>query len=1090
MSKPYVIQSGDTLYSIAYFNQTTVDELLQLNPQYQANPDLIMVGDTLQVPGEDDSSSAEESTGTESGDTKEVIELPVAQSPLSTGEHATNPLPFHECESSTAPLEYTDIAYLVGSRHFYLLGEDGVDFIQHAEETLMSRLSGSKAQVREGLSKSNVFDGLVMANLESFMTEDEKSQYEASYDWLQNADQHAADAIAKGNTSGQGFSAEVSHHQSVMETLEGQALKVAEGQGYSVENGLLYSPREKDITRLVERYFSLMANHATTTQISDVMVETVQLEQAIRKEQAESEQTYPNAYQAAQWQQKLDNLKALKQDADEHQQQCFEVIYQLSLLGIATPEYALCNGVDVATGVTLLEEYYVHLKEAESQRQALSDKLKSYTDGSNLYAPPPSQAFTQDMQTLKKQLEQAKSLRETAEVNVSNMQPVMMLLWEKDDYTKRPLQRLAKGNFPLREYVLATPKSGSNAMRYFSLNDFPHSTSLQQDESLFKPDQATDEAFATMLQCYGVQVPIRDTWFDDKGIFDAPKCIEDLKADGIKVAALEANQSQWQTTLSQVLFASNVEKMLHPYDASLQAQLVRLTNTATAKASVPISIGYERKSDGSTKTSAKLASVDAKTQLDLARGEVNLVQALLGQPYLRFPEKVSPEVKVPVDYFDQTGNKIGQIQFQCGAFQMRFYCKAWGFAAANIGLSGKLALTDKGLEVTSLFKRDETTNTATSEALDFSASVSVGVTVGSMVDWHVPSDLQSYLAALNLTDTQPNSVLTLFEGQVEVKAQWKVACPIVFQYVNKRLRVGIKITQGGVTLGVTGTVAPEAVGFWVLQFQRLLRQTSYHRIQIAQDDETFNQLTRMSQAMLLTHLNVGLFMARGKDVLDDMMDWLTNADAKRAGLMAYSIFDKNTNQTALKQWTQMLVPEALGALLNTLLSEPVELKMFEVATQREVTLNENQTLALQQIAICRLIDWIYGDNMDSKYQFGFTSERTRRQVEEALCRVNASSQADANPDVRLVDIETNYQRLEEFMDRDPVLSTAQVGSLEWSLANELPEAKRGVKASMPINDKKGFYSQLDALSYHVRQRITPEVKQRAQLSQLSNVGMR
>ncbi|MGV3003019.1 hypothetical protein [Vibrio sp. E150_018] len=128
--------------------------------------------------------------------------------------------------------------------------------------------------------------------------------------------------------------------------------------------------------------------------------------------------------------------------------------------------------------------------------------------------------------------------------------------------------------------------------------------------------------------------------------------------------------------------------------------------------------------------------------------------------------------------------------------------------------------------------------------------------------------------------------------------------------------------------------------------------------------------------------------------------------------------------------------------------------------------------------------------MDSKYQFGSTSERTHRQVEEALCRVNAASRADANPDVRLVDIETNYQLLEAFMDREPVLSTAQVGSLEWSLANELPEAKRGVKTSIPINDKKGFYYQLDALTYHVRQRITPEVKQRAQLSHLSNVGMR
>ena len=45
----YRVRSGDTLGRIAEFHGTSLDDLLQLNPQIE-NPDLIRVGDTLNVP--------------------------------------------------------------------------------------------------------------------------------------------------------------------------------------------------------------------------------------------------------------------------------------------------------------------------------------------------------------------------------------------------------------------------------------------------------------------------------------------------------------------------------------------------------------------------------------------------------------------------------------------------------------------------------------------------------------------------------------------------------------------------------------------------------------------------------------------------------------------------------------------------------------------------------------------------------------------------------------------------------------------------------------------------------------------------------
>lgn len=50
MSMTYIIKPGDTLIGIAIDNNISFVELLQLNPQYQQNPDFILIGDTVTLP--------------------------------------------------------------------------------------------------------------------------------------------------------------------------------------------------------------------------------------------------------------------------------------------------------------------------------------------------------------------------------------------------------------------------------------------------------------------------------------------------------------------------------------------------------------------------------------------------------------------------------------------------------------------------------------------------------------------------------------------------------------------------------------------------------------------------------------------------------------------------------------------------------------------------------------------------------------------------------------------------------------------------------------------------------------------------------
>ena len=93
----YKVVGGDTLWAIAQANNTTVDKLIELNPRYKKNPNVIRVGETVVLPTKKGTTT---NWATDFFDSvqkseweKAFKEAELQQQPNQTGELDTSPTP-------------------------------------------------------------------------------------------------------------------------------------------------------------------------------------------------------------------------------------------------------------------------------------------------------------------------------------------------------------------------------------------------------------------------------------------------------------------------------------------------------------------------------------------------------------------------------------------------------------------------------------------------------------------------------------------------------------------------------------------------------------------------------------------------------------------------------------------------------------------------------------------------------------------------------------------------------------------------------------------------------------------------------------
>lgn len=115
MSQSYIVQSGDTLLKIAIDNDVPFTTLLELNPKYQPNPDLIHVGDSIRLPEEVEDEEVEQ----------DYLIEPVKPRPVSD---TCTLMAAPECEAK----EVHDVLFVTGvhKTEFYCVDEKALKFIK------------------------------------------------------------------------------------------------------------------------------------------------------------------------------------------------------------------------------------------------------------------------------------------------------------------------------------------------------------------------------------------------------------------------------------------------------------------------------------------------------------------------------------------------------------------------------------------------------------------------------------------------------------------------------------------------------------------------------------------------------------------------------------------------------------------------------------------------------------------------------------------------------------------------------------------------------------------------------------------------
>ncbi|EGU31859.1 hypothetical protein VIBRN418_18723 [Vibrio sp. N418] len=948
------------------------------------------------------------------------IELPSIDVAPRSGPFPLNPaLPISVCKPEKQPKKYKDIAYLMDGDYFYLLTEDACDFLDDAEKKLQSVIKDrGKDNVMSALAQAGVIDGLLSTDPSSFLSDQDKADYLEKKQWLAEAPKNAAKYHeSQGQfATGQGWQDLYIYHTEQMEHYQKKGRKAAKEQGYVWDKETLYSPKETKIKQFIAQY--KQARHVFAEERENTPQEQINnLEQRIIQTKAFIE-SLPKGYdvhKAAELALSRSELSLAKKSP--MLEKLTDAIEHLALAGIATPEFALAN-ISGDDGHSLLAEYHRYMIDADNFEQSLQNRLKALDSSTNHYAIPPKDILREEYEVLKSLRSKAKQLHQQAQIAIAKMGNPCFLLWNPSDYKTKPSDRVFTDQFPLREYLRGTPNPKSREgqfeqLRYFSL---AYLAQPEVDGTTAKPDWSAtlknDTAFYTAMRQYVDRLPIEKGWFDERGLFLYDEFKHSLTKNNIQIEALGEDYGQakeWQATLEQVLYSDELRKRIDPFDGSLQGQFFRFV-TLDVNAGAEINTKLEVKSDlfSSESESAIEKKMEVKGEVVLARGEINLVQAMSGQKYLYYPSAadVKPNRELDVDYMDNGEQKTTIFCF--GALQNRISIKAYGFAGANLALGAGVKYGSNGLEFSHVYqqKKHLGSEVLTTELVELKAEAQLGVELACYIDWHLPQGKHAIPDYLIDDQSQP---MTLAKMAAKAEVSKEIKWPFYFRLADKKILIGMQVENVGAKFIVEGAINPDGLSAWVWQFQRLLRQCNYKRIEIA-DSETFNTMSMLSRSMLYSQLQIGLFLAKGKDTLDNI---LSVFDSDRAGIVAYTLYQGD--ETFLRDWIRLMHPEALGPLIGTLLRDAEETKI-QSDEGVKVKYNSQSVLAMQQIVLANILRWLATDPAKTIIH---------RLVEEAFARTEPDETSEYKEE-RLLEFKVTKERIERFLEREAELATTDI----------------------------------------------------------------
>ncbi|QXH45627.1 hypothetical protein KSS93_22545 [Pseudomonas xanthosomatis] len=615
--------------------------------------------------------------------------------------------------------------------------------------------------------------------------------------------------------------------------------------------------------------------------------------------------------------------------------------------------------------------------------------------------------------------DKARQLYQEASQAISSSTPRLHLLWEPERFAPKPVESLVKGDFPLREVSL--PNTPDRPLRHLSFADLkqlfdPTLAGLRKPKTAGKADaklsgdnkqaeDRSDSAFKDWLLGMG-SARVKDQqsdWFDAQGCFDVELFRNYLEAKGYRVKTLDdaGMRNDWGQRLRQVLFADDVRNKLRLFDASPQAQLVRLLSPPR-----PSLYGNAKAESGLSLEGFK-AAAELSLNIDLARGEVELGK-------IDLPERRAAQ-SIKAAYTDYQGQRA---ELDLGRFSLHLSARAWGFAGASMLLAAKVQLardkTGYGTTLSAVQPAEREGNTAASAdnaqsgqlvtgkganvkiedgvaaSFNLFAGVQAGIKVTGALNWAPPAELAELRRAPSLGMSTDDGWLSL----ARLEASGAVAAGLGGQReINLSLTKGTLLLRIKASLvagtGASGsldfTVGYEAVVDLINLVRRALRDNQYRRLDWV-DQNAFEYISRLT---LLggAGLDVSIVYMLGMDIVMSLYEALTSAG--RGGPIAYQLLS-HRDQEALRCWFVGAPPEALGPMLMTLLSDP---RPFEVEHAEEDTdlmqdkkrkFDKAECYLFQQMAIERILTWILAEAKktnsvkDAMAQFGESCSRMNR----------------------------------------------------------------------------------------------------------------
>lgn len=1036
---------------------------------------------------------------------------------------------------------WADIIYLPGTRTFWLLTDVVSDILMESAEDLRAWVQNDDPgeRLRRLSADAGLMESLLPARAENFLNDAERQHYQACFERLveMGVDSEASlqERIVQQHTLrqylwdislpgvltrlGQRFANP--EGTQLLEALRGlyqQGVRRGEEQGYSLEGEDYYGPWEAEIQQALETYRTCRAEaqreyhfnpggdgEATPFSLQEVLGEYqtfIQLCESMPPAEAANECRF------------IGHVHLLHERQADKYTAYLNSILALAALGIATPELALSapgrQGHPLRDGIDAFDAYCRTLKEGLDLHHSVEGKLHDWEQGTAGNTQLPIFLFEQERQRYEALQQTLDALYERAEEAVHAMSPGRVLIWHTDiddsrhalGYEKRRIELLVLRNFPLREF--STPL-GERSLDHVSLRQLmPAMTGdeRQRLERALTVDgvlpatlwDAPETALSQWLARRGCQAIAHQlAWHDEPlGFFQPERFFAYLDAQGHQIDSLSgAARTAWGAALQGILFTGPSREALRLFDASAQAQMLRLVGMArhdlyTARGEeardIPWEIaehqpslsffdtelsarhggnlsggtrqhvGIERPPAGSwvqEETDSTAASLAyrwmASGTFSLARGELPLGRLVLPHP----DQAVS--LQVTLSERDERRD-LGRHVIVLDAV-------ARGFAGASLALASEVGFSfdSDGLGITGI---DWVKREAQGVALDAFAGARLGIETRCALHWEPPLNLQRLLpqrAAISNLGMQRASqsvngwrrlgmaALNL-EGSVGLSG--KLGLALGMHNGRFVLRVAARVVVGK---GGGGSLAIEldvdSLDLWLVMLHRAMVDNNYVKPEWI-DDEAYQNLGWLGYLATTTLLNVGLLAAQGKAGTERLYTTLTGG--QRAGPMAYVLVN-DPRQAELKAWIQQLTPEALGALLHLLASTP---RRFEMGGQ---TFEAEEALDFQQIAIATCLGWIVeGVTMSVYGRVCHFSEVEPTPAQYLFTKAVVRMTQNGQPASRFTSTEylNNRDRLDRFMAR-----VSGIGN------TDIPAAKRdyrhyagglGVAGCLPIGmDQSG-----------------------------------